>query len=135
MSSLMDQLISQLVFESEIVPATDVAFEKKQQENQKSNLLAKAESSNLQQSYLHYYDAILRSIELILISYGYRLGIHPHLVTKKLFNEIDSKVNINYLVNARHSIKKQNTFPTLRDIEMIIEAHQSATAYVLRECI
>ena len=131
----MDQLISQLVLESEIVPAADIALKKKQQENQRSNLLAKAESSKLQQSYLHYYDATLRSIELILLSYGYCFGIHPHLVMKKLFNEIDTKVNINYLVNARHSIKKQDTFPTLRDIEMIIEAHQSATAYVSREFI
>lgn len=113
----MNELIQNLVNKSLIKKCTNKELEIAKQKSSYQLLLKRAETPDLRVQYLANYDALLRLVEIYLLSFDFTLSDQPHSAARKILNYLKPELNISNLITLRHQVKKSNHQPTPVDIQ------------------
>ena len=121
----MNELIQNLISESLIKKCTNQDLEIAKQKSSYQQLLKRAETPDLRVQYLANYDALIRLVEIYLLSFGFTLSDQPHSATRKLISGILPNSNFAELIKMRHEVKKSDAVPKLTDLQELIEVRQN----------
>ena len=121
----MNELIQNLVNDSLIKKCTNKDLEIAKQKSSYQQLLKRAQTPDLRVQYLANYDALIRLVEIYLLSFGFTLSDQPHSATRKLISGILPNSNFAELIKMRHEVKKSDAVPKLTDLQELIEVRQN----------
>ena len=121
----MNELIQNLISESLIKKCTNQDLEIAKQKSSYQQLLKRAETPDLRGQYLANYDALIRLVEIYLLSFGFTLSDQPHSATRKLISGILPNSNFAELIKTRHEVKKSDAVPKKTNLQELLEVRQN----------
>jgi hypothetical protein len=122
---LMNELIQNLINESLVKKCMNIDSEIAKQKSSYQQLLKRAETTDLQVAYLANYDALLRLVEIYLLSFGFTLSDQPHSAARKLIGGILPNSNFAELIKTRHEVKKSDAIPKKANLRELLEVRQN----------
>jgi hypothetical protein len=121
----MNELIQNLVNESLIKKCPNQDLEIAKQKSSYQQLLKRAQTPDLRVQYLANYDALLRLVEIYLLSFGFTLSDQPHSAARKLIGGILPNSNFAELIKTRHEVKKSDAIPKKANLRELLEVRQN----------